>query len=274
MEYNNGMCDIKEENARTLLGIVEQRRQHWSTAISTLNGFAVTVILAIWTFFIKSFVDDSSYLNSSGNTVKGQPFAFSYIVFASGLSCVVFIFWRWYAKYLDINIASLYPEIMSYESILGVKSDTGISGYILNNIFKNKINGNRRSDIEELNDEQRISLANQLVDVKRIGTRGHQKIDNLCLIAIFLFFVIIGIDFLYTWENGLLGKMFEFYNYPLLFLKFMGYLLIIVGLVGEILIIINYQREPGKRLLEKMLNNIAPKIKSEEAPNVEENPLI
>ena len=110
-----------------LLSIAQQRRQHLSTVIQALNGLAITIISGIWTFFLKSFLDESSLVNAAATP---QPFAFSYIVAAAGISATVMALWRWYTKYLDSSIADIYPEILRYEQVLGIGGDAGVARYI------------------------------------------------------------------------------------------------------------------------------------------------
>ncbi|MFC1907892.1 hypothetical protein ACFLWT_00710, partial [Chloroflexota bacterium] len=164
------MSLINLKNANGSLIIAEKRRQHLSNAIIALNGLAITLILGIWTFFLKGFFDHSSLINPATSNVENQPFAFSYITLAAGLTCIVIALWRWYARYLDDCLSNLYPEIMLYERVLGVSSDAGVERYL----SKNK---ELKEVFSTLSREKREKLVDQLVKDRHVGRRGHLPFD-------------------------------------------------------------------------------------------------
>ena len=124
------MNQLSNDTAGTLLSLAEKRRQHLSNMIVALNGLAITLILGIWTFFLKGFIDYSPMLNSTSSAVNNgvttQPFAFSYVILAAGLSSIVMALWRWYVQYLSDEISKIYPEIAMYEQTLGIPSNMGV----------------------------------------------------------------------------------------------------------------------------------------------------
>lgn len=242
-----------EENAGRLLGIVEQRRQHWSSTISALNGLALTLMLGIWTFFLKYFLDYSSFVNPQVPAEKAnfQIFAFSYIIFAAGLSSIVSSSWRWYVGYLDNHIANLYPEIMLYEQILGVPDYAGMNEYLSD-----------QKEIEEvmtkLSKEQQRQLVKQLVKNRQIGWRGHLPFDIAAIVVIIISIIVALADIYILNSDGYISKVmsFDIRNYPLLMLKYVGWILIVIGVVIQIRVFIQHQKKPSKKYIQKIVNTI------------------
>lgn len=241
-----------EENARRLLGIAEQRREHLSTLITALNGLAVTVVVGIWTFSLKSFLDTSSFLNPEISPADSQAFAFSYVIAAAGVSAIVLALWRLYVRYIDNEIANMYPEMMRYEQILGVDIDAGIHRYIsrqrsIREVFPNLCPG------------QRQRLVAQLVEDKRIGRRGHGVIDAIVFVTLFFFIVAILGDVCVQLSNQTLSKMVwlsQILGNPLLGLKWVGYVLTATGLVVCIWVFLHFQRNPKRVYVNRVVGRI------------------
>ncbi len=246
------MHQPSEENARVLLSVAEQRRQHWSTAIGVLNGLAVTIIVGLWTFFLKSFLDTSSFVNPAITPADSQAFAFSYVVAAAGLSAIVLGLWRLYVRYIDDEIASIYPEIMSYEQLLGVGSGAGIQKYILR---QPRIG----AAFAQLFPEQRQQLVAQLVKDKRIGRRGHGVIDAIVFVALFVFVLAILGDVCVQLSNQTLSKMVsasEILSNPLLGLKWVGYVLTAAGSLVCIYAFFCFQRNPTEADVSRVVSRV------------------
>lgn len=243
----------KEDNAGRLLSIAEQRREHLSTAIAALNGLAVTIIVGVWTFFLKSFLDTSSFLNPAITAADSQTFAFSYVVAAAGLSAIVLGLWRLYVRYIDDEIANIYPEIMRYEQILGVDSGAGIQRSILRQppiraIFANS------------SPEQRQQTVAQLVKDRRIGRRGHGVIDTIVFVTLFVFVMAILGDVWLQFSNQTLSKMVsvsEILSYPLLGLKWVGYVLTAAGSALCFYAFFRFQRNPTEADVTRAVRRVA-----------------
>jgi hypothetical protein len=73
-------------------------------------------------------------------------------------------------RYIDHQIARIYPEMMYYEQVLGVGGDTGIQKY-----FRSQPPISEAST--QLLPEQKQELVAQSVKDRRIGRRGHEVID-------------------------------------------------------------------------------------------------
>lgn len=241
------------DNTKDLFGIAEQRRQHLSNFIGSLNALAITVVIGIWAFLSKEFIDTSSFIDSSKEDIL--PFAFSFIVFAAGLSSIVITLWRLYVKYCDNLIADLYPEILEYEIALGMITPYGIMKHI-------RSNKTISESISELSHSDQQKVVGELVNMHRIGTRGHNNIDGVVCFVLFVFLAIIAGDIYLQVHNKIYGIMVdwnELLNNPLLFLKWAGYILFLVSLIVEVVAINKYQKEPS----QKHLNNALMIIKTE-----------
>src|SRR5262245_15693588 len=89
---------LSDENARQLLTLAYQQRVHWSHVITLHLTVVLTVVVGIWSYFLKAVVDA---MTSDGQSAL-------YIVIAASFSSLLVSLWRLYAKYLDNNIAGLY----------------------------------------------------------------------------------------------------------------------------------------------------------------------
>ena len=151
---------MSNETTGTLLSLAEKRRQHLSNMIVALNGLAITLILGIWTFLLKGFIDYSPMLHPTNSALNNgattQPFAFSYVILAAGLSSVVMALWRWYVQYLSDEISKIYPEIAMYEQTLGMPSNMGVIRYLSSNKEISNI-------MAKLFKAQRVELVKKLV---------------------------------------------------------------------------------------------------------------
>jgi hypothetical protein len=240
------------DNAGRLLSIAEQRREHLSTFITALNGLAITIVVGIWTFFLKSFSDTSAFLNPAAKPEDFQAFAYSYVVAAAGLSALVLGLWRLYARYIDDEIANIYPEIMSYEQVLGVGSYGGIQKYIL-----------KQPQISiafaQLYPKQRQQLVKHLVEDRRIGRRGHGVIYAIVFVALFIFIAAILGDVFVQLDNQTLNKMVsinEIQNNPLLVLKWIGYILMAVGSLVCVYAFFHFQRNPTREYVNRIVGKV------------------
>jgi len=238
------MAQINLDTAGKMLNIVESRRQHRANIIVALNGLAITLIVAIWVFFLKGFVDYSS-LNfstnspSSNDMIINQGFAFSYVVLAAGISSTVLALWRWYVKDLDYGISRIYPEIAMFELNLGIPSNTGI-------INELSANAKIKNAMEKLFKEEKIELIKKLVDIKRIGRRGHLTFEIGVFVLIGAFIIIAGINVYNLNRIDKLPQLIDIESNPILALSWIGNILILVGLVIQFFTFRFYQRNPTK----------------------------
>lgn len=166
---------MESENARSLLQSTQQLRTHWSSIIVTHIGYAVIINVGIWSYFLKAYID------SLAPTIS-QPL---YIGIASALSSILLMLWRFYTRWIDNNIAGLYKDFLFFEGILSVPSEYGTSGYLMhavpavNPIFQDN----------KLKPEQKREGINKLIQLKRIGRRGHLWFDICTLILILCMFI-------------------------------------------------------------------------------------
>jgi len=106
-------------------------------------------------------------------TKRRHYWGHSYIAFASTISIVLLVLWRWYTRYLDNGIANLYPELIFFEGKLSCPPQYATSSYLKRNL------GSAGDLLDPLSFEQKSQVVAQLVKEKRIGDRGHAVINWL-----------------------------------------------------------------------------------------------
>lgn len=220
------MENMEKDDARTLLQSTQELRTHWSGVITSHFGYAIALNVAIWSYLLKSYID------SLAASSQSQP---SYIVLAAGLSAILLGVWRVYTHEIDDYIAALYPDFLLYESILSVPYDHGTSRYLI------KAVPNVRLILldNELTPEQKLKGITALAELRRVGTRGHFRIDFFTLVIIFAMF-----------EVGLLSlsKL-----PPLPWLAFAYFFLIYIGVFLTLFAMLYYQKKPSEKLIQRML---------------------
>jgi len=210
----------KPNDAGALLQSTQQLRAHWSGVINTHIGYVITINVAIWSYFLKSYIDPST----------SNPM---YIVIAAAISAITLVVWRLYTHYIDNNIAGLYPDLLLYESILSVPPNHGTSGYLIRAVPEVK-----RILDSDLTTEQKIKGISRLVNSKRIGTRGHSAFDYLALILVVLLGIVAEIAASSS-QKCLLAIFFLI----MVFVYILSWLCF-------------YQREPSEKLIDKVLSEI------------------
>lgn len=218
---------IKSEDAGVLLQSTQRLRTHWSSVITTHIGYTLMVNVAIWSYFLKSYIDSL--------TVSSEVYP-SYIVLAAALSSMTLGMWRLYTHYIDNHIAGLYPDFILYESILSVPSDRGTSGYLVRAV---PIVDLLLLD-KDLTNEQKLEGISTLVKSKRIGRRGHLTIDVLTLV------VLIGMSAISLSLRSELQS-------SLAVGCFTG---IYIGLSFTLFGLFFYQKNPSKRFIEEILSKL------------------
>ncbi|MFX0199357.1 MAG: hypothetical protein ACFFCW_24805 [Candidatus Hodarchaeota archaeon] len=200
MEINLG-----ENNARALLQSVQRQRVHWGDAITSHLGFSVTVNTAIWSYFLKSYIDSLGSNSSNG---------LSYLIIACALSSILLGLWRLYTHYIDNHIAGLYPDFVLFEGVMSLPSELGTSGYLSreNPRLAHILEG------EKYPLGKKVEILREIVKSKQIGKRGHGGIDIFVFIAL-LIMTILAVVTTYKTPSflnalcllGVLGGHFFFY---------------------------------------------------------------
>ncbi len=168
---------MNSDNARVLLQSTQSVRTLWAGAISRDFIYAVALNAAIWTYFLKGYVESFSTSPSE---------AFSYLAVAAGLSCIILGLWRVFTRHTYDRIAGLYPDLLLCEQSLGVEPKQGTAGYLRRTIP-------RLSRIllgEELNPNQKSEAVSFLVSKKSMGRRSHIVIDIIVLAVIVGLFIL------------------------------------------------------------------------------------
>lgn len=165
------MKDIMNANgAEALLQSTQQLRTHWSGVIDTRVGYIMVANVAIWSYFLKAYIDSLATLS--------QPL---YILLATTLSAILLGLWRRDTHHIDNGITSLYADFVLCEGVLSVPPEHGISGYLIRNVSENL--GLILEDTD-LTPKERAKGILILFDRKRIGDRGNSKDDRHTLLIL------------------------------------------------------------------------------------------
>ena len=156
------------EDARALLQSTQQLRTLWAGVVSRDFVYAVVVNAAIWTYFLKAYVDSSA---------TNPTDAFSYLAVAAGLSSLVLGLWRVFTRHTYDRIAGLYPDLLIFEKHLGVEPERGTAGYLVRAIPRLY----RVLVAAELNPGQKGEAVSFLVREKSLGRLSHLVIDMIVI---------------------------------------------------------------------------------------------
>lgn len=168
---------MKSDDARVLLQSTQRVRTLWSGSISRDFVYAVGLNAAIWTYFLKAYVESLSSNPSQG---------FSYLAVAAGLSSLTLGLWRVFTSHTYGRIAGLYPDLLLCEQSLGVETNQGTAGYLSRTIPRLS----RILSGEELNPNQKSEAVSFLVRKKSMGRLSHIVIDITVLAVIVGMFVL------------------------------------------------------------------------------------
>jgi hypothetical protein len=168
---------MNNDNARVLLQSTQSVRTLWAGAISRDFVYAVALNAAIWTYFLKGYVE-SFPTNPSE--------AFTYLAVAAGLSSLILGLWRVFTRHTYDRIAGLYPDLLVCEQSLEVEPNQGTAGYLRRAIPRLS----RILSGEELNSNQKSEAVSFLVRKKSMGRRSHIVIDIIVLAVIIGMFVL------------------------------------------------------------------------------------
>ena len=223
--------EISSENARALLQSTQQLRIHWSGVITTHIGYALTLTVAIWGFCLKS------YIESGGNHCERES---SFILLASALSAIVLGFWRLYTHQLDHAIAGLYPEFILYEGLLCLPPEYGTTGYLIRAVPR--VRYILEKDEKEMCAQQKAKAISILVELRRMGRRGHLKFD---ISALILLLIMLFVSIFNLWKGQLNAWVI------LLWLLGVGSGLVFLGYGW-----CHYQRESSESLIRKAVSGL------------------
>lgn len=199
---------MNQENCKAKLEALNQYRTHWSGVITNHLSLALTINVAIISYFLNSFIEARHNLNGE--------FSFLFAMFA--ITSIIFGLWRINTRYIDNVIVKLYPEILSCEFKMGYKKNEGLLKYLSSEL--------RRIEIlfkeENMNHRKRIRLLTQLIKDKRIGTRGHNSIDFIVFIVqiTMMLSLLVFVDI----------EKYNVLNSTLLISGFLGLVLTLIGM--------------------------------------------
>ncbi len=148
------------------------------------------------------------------------------------ISIVLLVFWRYFAHYIDDDIAKNYSRILQIEKELKIQKNCSIYPGLIRGIMGHLKNKQLLEEVSDLCSDQRIWLINQLYENKLMGSRGHRFWDGVSYIIICFCVVMIPLTLSCKFES----ETCEFFcNYVPLF----GVILVI--LIVSIVIFVYYR---------------------------------
>ncbi len=168
---------MNSDEARSFLQSTQQMRALWAGVISRDVVFIIAFIAAVWSYFLKAYIDSAS--NSPDNGL-------AFLAVAAGLSSILLGWWRLYTHYIYSRIVDLYPDLLLCENILGVEPYRGTAGYLQRTIPRLR----RILGENELNPNQQQAAISFLVESKSLGRRSHLVLDFIGIALIITMFVL------------------------------------------------------------------------------------
>jgi hypothetical protein len=168
---------MNSDNARVLLQSTQSVRTLWAGAISRDFVWAVALNAAIWTYFLKNYVESFATNPSE---------ALSYLAVAAGLSSLILGLWRVFSRHTYDRIASLYPDLLLCEQGLGLEPHQGTAAYLSRTIPRL----NRILSGQELNPNQKSEAVGFLVAEKSMGRLSHVVVDIIAIAVIIGMFIL------------------------------------------------------------------------------------
>jgi hypothetical protein len=183
------------ENYNLLLPIFYSRINHLANVIHAVNGFVVSVLIAILAISLSDKITN--------------PLNFQIIL----ILCIIFLcFWRYYAHKIDDEIIELYHKILFCESSLNVREEVALVTSLIS-----KYPPKLQNEFKKLSLNERYRKLSQLTKWKIVGFRGHDSFDLLAilLIMICLFFSVYGLNYSPNFTEilsaGLLALFYSFF---------------------------------------------------------------
>ncbi len=168
---------MNSDEARSFLQSTQQMRALWAGVISRDFVLIIAFIVAIWSYFLKAYIEWAS--NSPDNGL-------AFLAVAAGLSSILVGLWRLYTHYIYNRLAGLYPDLLLCENILGIEQYRGTAGYLQRSIprLRRILGGN------ELNPNQQQEAIAFLVERKGLGRRSLLVLDFIGIALIIMMFVL------------------------------------------------------------------------------------
>lgn len=163
--------NIDKHAAGALLASTQQLRIFWTGVMTTHLTVALTLNVALWTYFLKGYFESSNLCGP-------------YLLVVSGLSSILFGLWRWRSRRIDDYMASLYPDLLLYEGILGAPSSRSTSGFLIKQLHKKVPSLCSFLQCDQVSPKCKVDLISKLVKEKKIGDRGQKNIDIFALVIV------------------------------------------------------------------------------------------
>jgi hydrogenase-4 membrane subunit HyfE len=166
---------MNSNEARSFFQSSQQMTVLWAGVISKNFVFTIVFIAAVWSYFLKAYIESVS---------TGFSHGLSYLAVAAGLTSILLGLWRVYNRFIYNRLAGLYPDLLHCEKILGIESSRGTAGDLQKRIPRLR----RILGESELNPDQKQKAISFLVETKRLGQRSHLVIDFIMIVIIISMF--------------------------------------------------------------------------------------
>ncbi len=195
------------DDARALLQSTQQLRTHWSGVITTRIGFVIVASVAIWSYFLKVYID------SFDGILGTQPL---YLLVATIISTILFALWHEDTRRFVEQISLRYADFILYEGLLSVPPEYGTSGYLMSAVSDDL---SIILEDKDLTSEQRAKGILMLSKEKHLrGGKGLSEASKYIVFALTAAWVISAI-------------MFLFQNKPMLYIVVLYYIFITIAFV-------------------------------------------
>ncbi len=241
---------MKKEDAKELyLTAVKLSEQHRRT-ISTYTGFAVTINVGIWSYFLKAYIDSLGAINSQCSikeyvnsiTMTGQPL---YLGIAAAISSIVIGAWRFHNRQVDNDYFGFYTDLLRYELMAHVPVYNGELGGLIRT--RHRLRCLFWGNNSGLSIERKLKVINKLIINKQMGWDGCLKLEWFIFALIISMLILILI-------------LFGLYPFPSGFLEILLAVLCILGILLGLFIvcyeIYHFHREPDDACIEDAIKEV------------------
>ena len=253
MADDESYSDSRETN-RVLLQIYHERSNQLANMLIALNGFVLAFIGGLLTFAGSNYFSPPQCFVSTNCLLKygscDQTQAPWVIIIAINIAIIVMIIWRYYAHYIDNDIASCYQKIFWFEHQVGVKPDlTLLCNFEVKTLKLKKCKPYTAYIPNGLCDDQkfekRYEVFTKLNEKNLMGSRSQDHFDFLILFVVGSLLII---------EIGLLphNSILSYFTYWILFII---YIIFLSGLFIPNKYI-SIQRNPNEKQIEQIINEI------------------
>jgi hypothetical protein len=169
------------ENIRMVLKLNYERIGQLGSLNFQMIAIVAAVVIGSFTLLGPSFFSST------------DPSRYMLLVIVIHTICIIFLFWRFYAHYIDKDITKAYSKIIFCENKLDIPSELTLKSSLENNLKLLQ-----KMVYKDQTYERQCNILQGLIDINRIGYRLHDMLDViagsiviLLLATLFLIYPII-----------------------------------------------------------------------------------